>query len=112
MALQGNLELDEQIYNDVYFKIQKIQTSSEDYEYFENVNDPEYPDIAQRLSWKKVYSNHATFYVWGSTEARKNNARPMHWFTVEFKYDIDSEKNIYVQAYEEYHKNNPDMIKV
>lgn len=112
MALKGTLELDEEIIEDVYFKIQKIQTSSEDHEYFENVNDPEHPDIAQRLSWKKVYNNSATFYVWGSEQARKNNARPIHWFSIEFPYDLNSTENIYVQAYKKYAEINKTTVKV
>ena len=111
MALQGNLELDEEILEGVYFKIQKIQTAAEDYEFFENVNDPKHPDIAQRLTWIKRYQNSATFYVWGSEEARKNNARPIHWFPFEFKFDINSQKNIYSQAYEEYMKVNTTTIE-
>jgi UDPglucose 6-dehydrogenase len=38
MALQGNLELEDQIVSDAYFKIIKIISTSEDFEYFENVN--------------------------------------------------------------------------
>lgn len=112
MALQGNLELEDQIVSDAYFKIIKIISTSEDFEYFENVNDPERPDIAQILKWQKVYKNNATFYVYGSDMARKNNAHPIHWFTIEFEYDLDSEKNIYAQAYEWLAKRNDDLIKV
>jgi hypothetical protein len=100
MALKTNYELDNVIYSDAYLRIHKIRTVAVDYEYFENVDDPERPDIAQELKWKIRLESSATAYVWNGKESRDNRAQPLKWFSFEFEYDLDSPKNIYAQAYD------------
>jgi len=88
-----------EIYKDAYFKVVKIITSYLDYEEFENVNDPENPDIAQRLTYKKRYQNHAIVYIWENEDCRLQRVLPINHFKMPFTFDPESDKNIYQQAY-------------
>jgi hypothetical protein len=100
MALKVDFELDGIIYRDCYLRIHKVKSTMVDYEYFENVNDPDRPDIAQELKWKVRMESSATAYVWESVDGRENRAQPMKWFSFDFEYDLDNDRNIYQQAYD------------
>jgi hypothetical protein len=103
----------EQEYPEAYLKVQKVQSANPDYEFFEVVNDPEHPDIAERLSWINRLESNATVYVWADEIARKNRANPIHWFSFEFNYDLQSLDNIYQQVYAKLHqlfKDSEDLI--
>jgi hypothetical protein len=90
----------DQEFPDAYLKVVKVNTASVDYEFFEPVSDPENPTITERLSWVNRLESHATVYVWGDSVARNNRAYQIHWFSFTFNYDLESDKNIYQQAYD------------
>ena len=100
MALQVDFELDGIIHRDCYVRIHKVRTNYEEYEFFENVDDEEHPEIAQRLTWKMRMDNVATAYIWSDKIARENRALQLHQFSFDFDYDLDSPRNIYQQAYD------------
>jgi hypothetical protein len=93
----------EQEFPEAYLRIQSVTTNNVEYEFFENVNDPDYPDIAQRVSWVNRIETTANVYVYGDEIARKNRAQVIHWFSFTFDYDLDSLNNIYQQAYAKLH---------
>lgn len=99
MALQVNYEHDGIMLERAYIRISKIRTANVDYEQFIDVNDPEHPEIAQRLQWVMRTESSATAFVWIDKAARDNRAMALKWFEFEFQYDLDSEFNIYQQAY-------------
>jgi hypothetical protein len=100
MALQNDFELDGVVHRDCYIRIHKIRTQQTDYEYFEDVNDSETPDIHQRLQWAIRLETFATVYVWADKASRDNRAQPIHYFTFDYDYDLSSPRNIYQQAYD------------
>lgn len=89
----------EQEYPNAYLRIQKVVSAHADYEYFEKIDDPEQPDIAERLKWTDRYENSATVYVWADQIARENRAPTIHWFNIEFEWD-PNKGGIFEQAYE------------
>lgn len=95
-----NFELpDGTLLDEVYMKVQKINSVSADFEFFENINDPTRPDVEQELKWIKRLENIASIYVWPDILARENRAQVIHWFTINFEYDLSAYENIYEQAY-------------
>lgn len=100
MALKVNFELDDVIYDDCYLRIHKIRTVMVDYEYFETVNDPLHPEIAERLAWKIRLESSATAYVYANKAIRDNRAQPLKWFSFDFDYELENPRNIYQQAYD------------
>jgi hypothetical protein len=104
MALQTQYILGEDdgieyVYENAYLKIVKVITSNTDYEFFETVNDPNNPNIKERLSWINRLETDATVYVWSDTNARKNRAQVIHWFSFSFEYDLTKSENIFQQGY-------------
>ena len=99
MAIQVDYELDDVIHRDTYIRIHKVNTVAVDNEFFETVNDPDHPEIHQKLSWKVTLQTEATAYVWGDQKARENRAQQLHWFKFKFDYDLNNPDNIYRQAY-------------
>lgn len=90
-----NFELpDETILEEAYLKVQSISSVSADYEYFENL-----PDGSQKLQWVKKIESTALIYVYPDEGARDNRAQVIHWFQIEFKYELAEWSNIYEQAY-------------
>lgn len=89
------------IFEDAYIRINKVRSDMVDYEFFENVDDPKNPEIAQRLTYKTKCESVATAYVYGDEIARQNRVQPVDWFSFMFDYDVHSDKNIYEQAYEQ-----------
>lgn len=94
----------EHTYEGAYLKVVKIVTSNTDYEYFETVNDPDHPEIDQKLSWVNRIESEATVYVWSDEVARKNRAQVVHWFSFTFDFDLNDIDNVYEQAYKKLHK--------
>lgn len=87
MALQAKVELENQIFEEAYVRIQKIQSANIDYEQI----------IDDTLTYTSRLENIATVFVWVDKLARTNRAIPSHWFVFNFEYDLES--NIYEQAY-------------
>lgn len=94
MAIQVNYDLNGDLYPGAYVKVQKIVLSSTEVERFE-----EQEDGTQILKFDKVPESLANVFVYPDLESRKNNARPIHYFGIEFTYDDESELNVYKQAY-------------
>lgn len=99
MALQLQYTHDKFEYQDAYIRIVKIRTAKIDMERFEIVNDPDRPDVAERLTWECKMENVATFYVYSDKMARDNRVTPIHYGSFDFEYNINSPVNIYAQAY-------------
>lgn len=100
MALQVDFELDGIVNRDCYLRIHKIRTQMVDYEFFQVIDDPNRPNIAEELQWKVRGETTATAYVWSDKVARENRVQPIKHFSFEFEYDLTSPKNIYQQAYD------------
>jgi hypothetical protein len=88
------------ILNDVYLKIQKIISTSEDYEFLENVDESEHI----KVTWLPKQKNELVAYIWADEIARRNQAAILHFLTGEFEYDMNSVYNIYEQAYQQINK--------
>lgn len=100
-------------YPSAYLRIQKIQTTNAEYEYFKNVDDPNRPDVAQEIDWTKRIETQATCFIWADALARKNRAQSIDWFVFEFDYDLNSLDNIYQQGYaklREIFTNSEDIL--
>lgn len=94
MALQVNYELNGDLYPGAYIKVQKIIcTSTMVEEWYEDKGN-------QILKFVKIPEHTAQIFVYPDKEARDNNARPLHYFGIEFDYDVNSNANIYTVAYE------------
>lgn len=98
VVIETNRERNE--YPEAYLKVVKVISSNTDYEFFENVDDPDNPEIHQKLSWVSRLENHATVYIWSDRVARANNVQPVHWFSYKFDLDFAKKSNIYEQAYD------------
>ena len=94
MAIQVNYDLNGDLYPGAYIKVQKIVLSSTEVERFE-----EQEDGTSILKFEKVPESLANIFVYPDWESRKNNARPVHYFGIEFKYDDESETGVFKQAY-------------
>jgi len=94
MAIQVNYDLNGDLYPGAYIKVQKIVLSSTEIERFE-----EQEDGSSMLKFEKLPENIANIFVYPDKEARVNNARPVHYFGIEFDYDYESELNVFEQAY-------------
>lgn len=99
MALQCAYQIDDVIVGDAYLRIVKVKSSQVDYENFVNVDDPDNPNIAQRLEWTVRIESTATVFVWTDKAARDNRVPAVKWFDFDFDYDLHSNRNIYEQAY-------------
>jgi len=100
MALITNYEHDGIILPDAYIRLQRCRTANVDYEKFEDLNDPNRPDIAQILTWVTRIEASGTAFVWHDKIARDNRAMAASWFEFDFTYDLESPRNIYQQAYD------------
>lgn len=89
----------EREYPEAYFRIHKITSANVDYEFLENIEDPNRPDVQQELKWITRYESSALVYVWSDKEARKNRAQVLHWFNIDFEFNDKEVDNIYKQAY-------------
>ena len=94
MAIKVNYDLNGDLYPSAYVKVQKIVLSSTAVERFE-----ENEDGSLILKYDKVAENIANIFVYPDEESRKNNARPVHYFGIEFNYDVESGENVYKAAY-------------
>lgn len=94
MAIQVNYDLNGDLYPGAYIKVQKIVLSSAEIERFE-----EQADGTLLLKFDKLPENIANVFVYPDAESRNNNARPIHYFGIEFIYDVESELDVYKQAY-------------
>jgi hypothetical protein len=94
MAIKVNYSVGNDLYPGAYLKVQKIICSENMIESFE-----EQEDGTELLVYTKVPETIANIFVYPDEEARQNNARPLHYFGIEFKYDPESGENIYKAAY-------------
>jgi hypothetical protein len=94
MAIQVNYDLSGDLYPSAYVKVQKIVLASAEIERFE-----EQEDGTTILKFDKVPENIANVFVYPDLQSRLNNARPIHYFGIEFNYDYESELNVFEQAY-------------
>lgn len=88
------------IFENAYIRINKVRSDMVDYEFFEDVDEPENPEIAQRLRYRVRCESVATAYVYGDQKARENRVQPTDWFSFMFDFDHECDKNIYEQAYD------------
>lgn len=94
MALKMNYEVDGDFYPGAYLQVKKVVLSNQFTERYE-----EQPNGSLLLKYDKRFENIASIFVYPDAEARANNARPLHHFGIEFPYDLESDSNIYKQAY-------------
>lgn len=94
MAIQVNYDLNGDLYPGAYVKVQKIVLGTAEIERFE-----EQEDGTTILKFDKVPEHIANVFVYPDQQSRLNNARPVHYFGIEFKYDGESELNVFEQAY-------------
>ena len=94
MALKTDYTLNDVIHKNCYLRIHKIRTAMIDYEYFDKVDDPNRPLIAEELKWKIRNENTATVYIWDDNICRENRTVPLKHFSFEFDYDLDNPRNI------------------
>ena len=94
MAIQVNYDLNGDLYAGAYLKVQKIVLRSTEVERFE-----EQENGTTILKFDKVPEHLANIFVYPDEESRRNNARPVHYFGIEFKYDGKSELDVFEQAY-------------
>jgi hypothetical protein len=109
MALQIPIFETQQSYlfNDVYVKVKKIVTSSDDYEFIEYEGDNEI------VKWKPAFTTQYVAYVWPDEGARQNQSHPIQHIVGEFVYDFESPENIYSQCYNHINKKyNNTGIKI
>lgn len=97
MALQGKLQVGDNVFESAYIKIVKIRLANTDYEVFENVDDPDNPEIAQRLKWITRIEGFATAIIWGDRLSRENRAASLDHFSFEFEFNNGDDP--FVQAY-------------
>jgi len=95
MAVKVNYDTGKELYPDAYLRISKIICSSELVEHYVNGDDDELI-----LKFEKVPKHIATVFVYPDREARMNNARALHYFGIEFPYDLEAGGNIYKKAYD------------
>jgi len=95
MAIKVNYDYSGDLYPGAYVKVQKIVLTSNTIEKFE-----EQEDGSQVLKYYTTPENSAFIFVYPDQEARSNSARPIHFFGIQFDYDIDSGENIYKVAYQ------------
>lgn len=95
MAIKVNYDLNGDLYPGAYVKVQKIVIGSAAIERYE-----EREDGSLILKFEKVPENIANIFVYPDKESRDNNARPVHYFGIEFNYDVESGQNVYKAAYE------------
>lgn len=100
MALIHNYEANGEVYNNAYVRIVKVRSANVDYEMFVNVDDPDRPDIAQELTWVTRIESSATAFVWPDKISRDNRAMTVAWFDFDFVFDLNSDRNIFQQAYD------------
>lgn len=98
MALKlKNYELpDETILEEAYLKVQNIHTAIVEYEH---LKPSEVEGFDLETTWIKELESKANIFVYGDEVARKNGVAAVHWFPIEFNYDLSEWKNIYEQAY-------------
>lgn len=97
MAIQVNYDLtgkEGEMYPSAYLRVQKVSLSSNMVERYEEDGD----NLV--LTYDNVPENVAIVYVYSDAEARWKNARPVHFFGIEFEYDPDSGENVFKVAYE------------
>lgn len=95
MAIKVNYDLTGDLYPGAYVKIQKIVLGSNTIEKFEIQEDG-----AEILKYHTVPECSAVVFVYPDAEARSNQARPIHFFGIQFDYDAESGINPYTIAYE------------
>lgn len=94
MAIQVNYEFGGDFYPNTYIKVQKIVLTTSTTEKFE-IQD----DGTEVLKYYVTPTTSAYIFVYPDRDARLNNARPLHFFGIEYAYDADSGENPYHVAY-------------
>jgi len=112
MSLKANLILDDQVFEGCIFRVQRVSSVNAEFEFFENVNDPEHPEIAQKVSWTNKFENIALVYVWPDEIARNNRAQTIHTFTFEFEWNPDVYSNPFKLAYQKLKELYPEGIDI
>lgn len=104
MAIKLSLDFQGAQYPEAYLKINKIISTNNDLEFYENL-----PDGTQILRWKKNPHNVASIVVYSDKGARDNNVIPLDHRLFEFKYNIQGyDENIFEVAYREFKKSLED----
>lgn len=107
MAITGQFtdREDDYVYENAYYRISKVSSAIVDFEVFEKVDNPDKPKISEELKWISRVESSAKVFVWADAVARNNHARSVHWFSFDFQYDLNSQDNIYTQAYNALYKS-------
>jgi hypothetical protein len=110
MALKlKNYELpDGTILDEAYLRVQNITTAIVDYEHLKP-SEVEGFDLETEFI-KKIETN-ANIFVFADKVARDNGVAAIHWFPINFDYQLSVYANIYEQAYcalKEIHSESED----
>ncbi len=93
MALKTTYEFQGQEYPEAYIRIQKlaigISEIDKEVDHGHKITI-EFDTVTETLAFAMVYANE---------DARRNNVRPINRIGFQFKYDVDSGKNIIKEAY-------------
>lgn len=101
---------DGNVFTDCYLKVKNTTIASNDYEFFEFTDNVEETGIEQVLKFTKRLDSHATIFVWTDYQARLNNVPPIHWFKIDFNYELSTHENVFEQAYKKLNILFPDSI--
>jgi len=92
-----NYELpDSTILEEAYLRVQNVTTAIVDYEHLQP-SDKEGFEL--ETTWIKKIETKANIFVFADEIARNNGVAAVHWFPIEFAYDLSEHSNIYEQAY-------------
>jgi len=86
---------DKSVLEEAYLRVAVVTTAHVDYEYLEPMIDSN--DLI--TMWTTRLENKANVFVYGDEIARKNRVSPVNWFEFIFDLDLESNLNIYQQAY-------------
>lgn len=90
-----------------YFRVQKIISANIDYEFFDKEQDE-----FEVMKWEVRNESTATFFIWPDETARQHRAQVIHWFTLNFVFNFESNENIYNQAYNALAKHYPSAERI
>lgn len=92
-----NYELpDGLILENAYFRVQSILTANQDYE---TLVPTDIPGFDLKSIWEKRVETTANIFVFGDKIAKENGVPAIHWFQINFDYDLSQWTNIFEQAY-------------
>lgn len=101
-----NYELpDGTILDEAYLRVQNITTAIVDYEH---LKPSEVDGFDLETEFIKKIESTANIFVFADKVARNNGVAAIHWFPIEFDYNLSEWSNIYEQVYESLKKLFPE----